>query len=295
MSGTGRNETDACPADRREPDAGGTDWMMSADRMMNADRMKYYERQLALPEIGPEGQARLMAASVLVVGAGGLGSPILYALAGAGIGRIGIVDFDTVSASNLNRQFLYTPDDIDTLKAEQARRRLSAYHPDLTVETYPDPLDLDRALTLFPGYDRIVAAVDRVGTRRIINAACCRLGRTMIDGGVRGLSGYVAEIIPGVTPCFDCLLGYAGRPLDGDGSGTPPGGAAVATGGVIGATAGVIGSLEAMLVIQSLLGLPDPLRGDLFYFEGKTMQTTRVHVERVPGCPICGGLFSPGS
>lgn len=272
-----------------------------------------YQRQLVMPEIGPAGQERLNAGRVLVIGAGGLGSPILFGLAGAGIGRIGIVDADRVSASNLNRQFLYTPADCGCLKAEVARDRIVAYHPDLQIEAYPETLDESRAMRWFSDYDLVVGAVDNNKTRRIINAACCRLSLPWVDGGIQGFSGYAALIIPGKTPCFDCLFGLSGMPMpDADHHADPgadpesdPGRIVIQERdapkihepdkkrpGVLGVTAGVIGSLEATLAIAYLLGLPDPLNGELFYYFGKQMTTSRIRIERSSDCPVCGGLFS---
>jgi len=243
----------------------------------------FYQRQIEMPEIGTAGQERLHAGRVLVIGAGGLGSPILFGLAGAGVGRIGIVDADRVSASNLNRQYLYTPADCDSLKAEVARDRIAQFHPDLQVEAFPEMLDELSAQQMFLNYDLIVGAVDNNKTRRIINAVCCRLGLPWIDGGIQGFSGYATLIIPGKTPCFDCLFGLSCIPR-------PTKERPV----VLGVTAGVIGSLEANLAIMYLLGLPDPLNGDLFFYYGKRMSTSCIHVERSPDCPACGHLFSAG-
>lgn len=281
----------------------------------------FYQRQLVMPEIGTAGQERLHAGRVLVVGAGGLGSPILFGLAGAGVGRIGIIDADRVSASNLNRQYLYTPADCGSLKAEVARGRIAAYHPDLKVEAFPEKLDETHAMQRFSDYDLIIGAVDNNQTRRIINAACCRLGLPWIDGGIQGFSGYAAMIVPGKTPCFDCLFGLSGLPLPiGDPNVDPKADLKAnlkvnlkadsvetviqkrnASGiqepdkerpGVLGVTAGVIGSWEANLAIAYLLGLPDPLNGELLYYFGKRMVTSRIRIERTPDCPVCGSLFS---
>ncbi len=264
-------------------------------RPNNPVRDAYYERQISMPEIGAEGQSRLGAGRVLVIGAGGLASPLLFALAGAGVGRIGILDSDYVSVSNLNRQFLYTPADIGLLKAEQARKRLAEYHPDLLIESFSQRLDLTQALDLFKSYDVIVGAVDNNRTRRIINAACCELDKTWIDGGINGFSAYVTQIIPGQTACFDCLFGFSGLPLPQEEDSAEPKAviesSETQTTGVIGATAGVIGSIEATLAILHLLGLPAPLRNEIFYYYGRQMTSDRIRVERTPACPICGSLF----
>lgn len=239
----------------------------------------YYVRQVILPDIGPEGQARLSRARVLVIGAGGLGSPLLMALAGAGVGTITVLDQDTVSPSNLNRQFLYTAADIGKPKATLARERLQAYHPDLVIEARAESLTEALARDMFPAQDLIVAAVDNRETRQLINRICYELGKPWIDGGVRGFSGYAAAFEPGLTPCYDCCfdLGPAGPKKAAEPS------------GAIGATASVIGSLEANLVIIRLLGLPDPLGGQLLLYHGRTLDFTHLAIEKRDDCPICGG------
>ncbi|NLC84117.1 MAG: HesA/MoeB/ThiF family protein [Ruminococcaceae bacterium] len=284
--------------------------------MQVPERAEIYARQLCLPEVGQAGQARLGRSSVLVIGAGGLGSPLLFNLAGAGIGRIGVIDADTVSASDLNRQHLYTPADIGLQKAEQAKKRLQSFHPDLEFEAYTATLDLRLALELFPAFDLIVGAVDNNPTRRLINAACCQLGKTWIDGGVSGFSGYAVRIVPGLTPCFDCYFGFAGLPLptalpeadktadanhsqqaDACNYGANTGGntSGVKTGdntvGIIGATAGVTGSIEAALAIFSLLELQTPLKDEIIYYFSKDMTMNRVKVAREQSCPVCAHLF----
>ncbi len=255
--------------------------------MQTPELAEIYARQLSLPEIGPAGQARLGRSSVLVIGAGGLGSPLLFNLAGAGIGRIGILDADTISASNLNRQFLYTPADIGLQKAAQAKQRLQSFHPDLEFEAFPAALDLRLALELFPSFDLIVGAVDNNPTRRLINTACCQLGKTWIDGGVSGFSGYAVQIIPGLTPCFDCYFGFAGLPLPTSDVKTT----GANTVGIIGPTAGVTGSIEAALAIFSLLELQTPLKDEIIYYFSKDMTMNRVKVAREQSCPVCAHLF----
>ena len=247
--------------------------------------LQFYARQMVLPQIGLAGQLRLHQASVLVIGAGGLGSPLLFNLAGAGIGRLGVVDVDVVGASNLNRQFLYTAADLGQSKAILAGQRLQAYHPDLTIEVYPDWLNLDLARDLFGHYDLVIAAVDNQATRRLINHVCCELGKPLIDGGIRGFSGYVTMIEPGKTPCFDCLFGYADLPWDApERSGrTPP--------GALGATASVIASQEATLAVLYLLGYSNPLAGTILHYHGLTMDFRRITIERTPDCQACGALF----
>lgn len=251
--------------------------------------LNFYERQLGLPEIGTAGQARLKESAVLVIGAGGLGSPVLFSLAGAGVGRIGIVDVDTIAASNLNRQFLYTVADIGQPKAEVAGARLRAYHPDLVIEPYCLRLNKAQALDLFPKFDLIVACVDNKATRRLINQGCHQLAKPLVDGGIRGFAGYCTLIEPGVTPCFDCLFGLSGlaeRSTDQ----LPP---KLSPLFALGATASVIGSLQATLVLLKLLGQANPVAGEILEYHGRCLAFDRIKIERDPLCPVCGGLFSP--
>lgn len=240
-----------------------------------------YSRQISLPEIGQAGQALLSQKKVLVVGAGGLGSPVLFALAGAGIGHITIVDMDTVSESNLNRQFLYREADLGRSKAIVAAERLLAYHPDLSVDAVREELTEYNAPEWIRSHDLTVAAVDNSRSRLLINKYCCKYGRTMIDGGVRELSGYAAVIEPGRTPCYHCLFGIDKKTPVKD----PP--------GVLGSIAGTIGSLEATLTLLILLGLENPLAGELLYFHAKKMSFDRLKIERDPDCPHCAALW-PG-
>ena len=250
--------------------------------MLPEDVFDRYQRQTGLPEIGLTGQRRLAGSSVLVVGAGGLGSPLLFALAGAGIGRIGICDPDEVSLSNLNRQFLYTPADLGRPKLERAIVRLQAYNPDICWQALVGPLDEQSAGAWLPEYDLVLAAVDNQATRQILNRACCARRQRLVDGGVRGFSGYLLSVNPGQSACYSCVFGPAETKADQAASRKP--------GGTLGATAGVIGNLEANLAIRLLLGLPDPLAGRLLVYHGSDSHCERIEIQRAPGCPACGHL-----
>lgn len=237
-----------------------------------------YARQVILPEIGPVGQARLAAARVLVVGAGGLGSAVLYGLAGAGVGHLSIMDPDRVSPSNLNRQFLYQDQDVGRLKVEMASERLRAYHPDISLWLSPAMLDEQLAGELVSQHDLIISAVDSRAARLLLNEACCRHGKPLVDGGVNGLAGYLAIIEPGKTPCCRCLFG-----ADSDSSLQPA--------GVLGAVAATIGSLQATAAVLLLLGCSNPLEQEVLYLDGRTMVFDRVRFCRDPDCPDCGNLL----
>ena len=234
--------------------------------------LERYRRQLAIPEIGEEGQHKLAASSVLVVGAGGLGGPLLYALAGAGVGRLVVVDGDTVSLSNLNRQFLFDQADLGRSKAEAAARRLSAFNPDLRVEGVEAWLDEKTGMNLLADCQLAVAAVDNLPARLALNAACAQKNIPLVNGGVEGWYGSVMAVEFGKTPCLACC--YAGTaPEEG--------------GQALGAVTGAVASLMASVTIQMLLG-HNPIPGELLLYDGKRLELDRVPVERGTGCPVCG-------
>ena len=232
--------------------------------------LERYRRQMNIPEIGEGGQRKLAASSVLVVGAGGLGGPLLYALAGAGVGRLVVADGDIVSLSNLNRQFLFAQDDLGRPKAEAAARRLSAFNPEITVEGKQLQLEEQNASELLAGCQLAVAAVDNLPARLALNAACAKGKILLVNGGVEGWYGSVQAVEFGKTPCLACC--YAGTaPVEG--------GQALGT--------GAVASLMASVALQMLLG-HNPIPGELLFYDGKGMTLDKVPVERSPGCPVCG-------
>lgn len=234
--------------------------------------LERYRRQLSIPEIGEGGQRKLAASSVLVVGAGGLGGPLLYALAGAGVGRLVVADGDIVSLSNLNRQFLFEQADLGRPKAEAAARRLSAFNPEITVEGKQLQLEEQNASKLLAGCQLAVAAVDNLPARLALNAACAQARIPLVNGGVEGWYGSVQAVEFGKTPCLACC--YAGTaPEEG--------------GQALGAVTGAVASLMASVTIQMLLG-HNPIPGELLFYDGKGMTLDKVPVERSPGCPVCG-------
>ena len=234
--------------------------------------LERYRRQLAIPEIGEEGQRKLAASSVLVVGAGGLGGPLLYALAGAGVGRLVIVDGDTVSLSNLNRQFLFDQADLGRRKAEGAAGRLSAFNRDLRVEGVEAWLDEKTGMELLADCQLAVAAVDNLPGRLALNAACAQNNIPLVNGGVEGWYGSVMAVEFGKTPCLACC--YAGT--------TPEEG-----GQALGAVTGAVASLMATVALQMLLG-HNPIPEEMLLYDGKRLELDRVPVERSTGCPVCG-------
>ena len=241
--------------------------------MMDAAR---YSRQLPIPEIGQAGQERLFASAALVVGCGGLGTSVLYALASAGVGTIGFVDGDRVSLSDLNRQFLYTEADIGRNKTEAALMRLSAYNKDLTYRPVQAELTEENALALIAGYDVVVLAVDSLAARLTANRACIERRIPLVNGGVDGFSGAVSAVMPESSACLACLYGGAAEPSWRARAFAP--------------VVSVIGSLEAQLALLLLLGQPDPLSGRLLSFDGRTLQFEAHPVYRDPRCPVCGAV-----
>lgn len=236
--------------------------------------LERYRRQMAIPEIGIEGQNKLAASSVLVVGAGGLGGPLLYALAGAGVGRLVVVDGDTVSLSNLNRQFLFDQADPGRPKAEAAARRLSAFNPDLRVEGVEAWLDEKKGAELLADCQLAVAAVDNLPARLALNAACARKNIPLVNGGVEGWYGSVMAVEFGKTPCLACC--YAGTAPEKGGQ-------------ALGAVTGAVASLMATVALQMLLG-HNPIQGEILLYDGRRLELDRVPVERGQGCPVCAKL-----
>ncbi|MEW5763284.1 MAG: HesA/MoeB/ThiF family protein [Bacillota bacterium] len=233
-----------------------------------------YDRNLALPGFGGAGQARLAAARVLVVGAGGLGSAVLYYLAAAGVGAIGIVEGDTVTLPNLQRQILYATADLGRAKAEAARERLLALNPEIHVEVAGTRLDEKTAPGLVAAYDLVVDATDNIPARLALNAACVAAGKPWVHGAVCTYTGQVTTFVPG-GPCYCCLYRFPkpqARPLRG----------------VLGPVPGAVGALQAAEVIKYLTGLGELLVGRLLVLEVLPARCAVFTYERNPSCPVCG-------
>jgi len=226
-----------------------------------------------LPQIGPAGQARLSGASALVVGAGGLGAALLYCLAGAGVGRIGIIDGDIVSESNLNRQFLFTAADLGREKALAAAERLRALNPEIQYEPQCLRVTEQNAPALVAGWDIAILAVDSIGARLAVNRACCKAGTPLLCGGVEGFSGLIQIVEPGVTPCLECLYSNAAQET-----------AEVAS---LGAAVAVVSSLLADAALLLLLGLPNPLKNDLLCIDCESLAFERAEITRRKDCAAC--------
>ena len=233
-----------------------------------------YERQTLLPEIGEAGQRKLLASSALVVGCGGLGSTLLYCLCGMGVGRIGFCDGDVVSRSNLNRQFVHGVSDIGRNKAQSAYEKLSMFAPELTLEPYGFYLTVENAGEIVSRYDVVVLAVDSLPARLTVNRACVQAGKPLIDGGIHGLRGTLLTVRPGRTACLACLYGEKHPPMKKIPSFAP--------------VVSCISALEAQSAANVLLDLPNPTDGRLLLFDGASLTTEFVSIDRRTGCPIFG-------
>jgi sulfur-carrier protein adenylyltransferase/sulfurtransferase len=246
--------------------------------LSNAE-VERYSRHLILPEVGIEGQRRLKAGRVLCVGAGGLGSPAALYLAAAGVGTIGIIDFDAVDASNLQRQILHGTPDVGRSKLQSARDRLSALNPEVRIETHETALTSKNALALFRDYDVILDGTDNFATRYLVNDACVLLGKPNAYGSIFRFEGQASVFATKNGPCYRCL--YPEPP--------PPGLVpSCAEGGVLGVLPGVIGTIQATESIKLLLGGGSTLIGRLLLYDAWNMRFRELKLRRDPACPVCG-------
>ena len=241
---------------------------------------KRYKRHVMLPEIGAEGQKRLAESRVLVVGAGGLGSPVCLYLAAAGIGTIGIADFDTVDLSNLQRQVLYRECDVGRPKAEAAAERLLERNSRLMVECCPEGLTEENADSMISRYDVIVDATDNFHTRYLLNDAAVRQGKPVVYGAICEFSGQVTVFSP-EGPCLRCL--NPEQPAKGEGPNA-------ADYGVLGVLPGMIGCIQAEEVLKLLLGFGEALTGRMLFLDTKTMTFDEMELRKNPRCPVCGQI-----
>jgi adenylyltransferase/sulfurtransferase len=246
---------------------------------LDAEEVLRYSRQLVMPELGVAGQRRLKAGRVLLVGAGGLGSPAAMYLAAAGIGHLGLVDFDTVDASNLHRQLLYGSSDVGRRKLEAARERLSAVNPHTDVETYETRLTSANALEIMRGYDVVVDGTDNFATRYLTNDACVLLGKPNVYGSIFRFEGQASVFaVPG-GPCYRCLFREPPPP------GLVP---TCAEGGVLGVLPGLVGMIQATEALKLVLGSGEPLVGRLLLVDALTMRFRTLQLRPDPTCPACG-------
>ncbi len=245
---------------------------------LSPEELERYSRQLVLEGWGEEQQLRLRDASVLVVGAGALGSPVALYLAGAGVGRLGMLDDDTVELSNLHRQPLHATPEVGASKAHGAVAKLQQLNPEVMVEPYQVRLDAGNAEGLVLGHDLVVDCSDSFATRYAVNAACCRAGIWLVEGGIVGLTGMVMSIRPGASACYRCAFGEA-----------PPSAPTCAEAGVLGPAAGVVGSLQALEAMKLLGGLDGALLDAFLQIDLADATFLRVATRRRDDCPDCGG------
>jgi molybdopterin-synthase adenylyltransferase len=241
--------------------------------------MERYSRQLVLPEWSEHAQLGLRDAGVLVIGAGGLGTPVALHLAGAGVGRLGIADADAVELSNLHRQHLHFTPDLGMPKAESAAAKLRFLNPEIVVEPYQVHVGPENVAALVETQDLVVDCSDSFATRYAVNAACCAAGIPLVEGGVVGWSGLVMTIWPGASACYRCAFPVA--PTDAP---------SCAEAGVLGPAAGVIGSLQALEALKLLSGAHPPLTNAFLQIDLATLDVLRVNIERRPDCPDCADL-----
>lgn len=255
-----------------------------ADLNLSATQLDRYARQLVLDDVGPAGQQALLSGSALVVGAGGLGSPILQYLAAAGVGRLGIVDDDTVERSNLQRQTIHSEADIGRPKVESAADFINGLNPDVTVESHQQRVDRENVSRLIESYDVIIDASDNFRTRYLLNDACVLATTPLVHGAVYQFEGQITAFVGG-QPCYRCLFPEA-----------PPDGAVpnCATAGVLGVVPGTIGTMQATEAIKQLLSTGDSLAGRLVYYDALDFSVETVTLQPDPDCPICANPTADG-
>ncbi len=260
----------------------GRPW--SQPQGLSSEQRIRYSRHLLLPEVGEPGQSRLLGSSVLLVGAGGLGSPAALYLAAAGVGTIGIVDYDRVDASNLQRQVLHNVDRLGMAKVESARETLSALNPDVKILTYNERLSADNVLDIMSGFDVVLDGGDNFPTRYLVNDASLHLRVPVVHGSIFRFEGQASVFSPYVGPCYRCLFPEPPPPE------LAP---SCAEAGVLGVLPGIIGSIEAMEAIKMLLDLGDPLVGRLLVYDALEEEFSTVNVGRDPACPACSDPARP--
>jgi adenylyltransferase/sulfurtransferase len=238
-----------------------------------------YSRHLIMPEVGMEGQKRLRASGVLLIGAGGLGSPLGLYLAAAGIGRIGLVDFDVVDFSNLQRQILHGTSDVGRPKLHSARDRLQAINPDVQLDLYETRLTSANAMAIVKPYDIVIDGTDNFATRYLVNDACVLLKKPNVYGSIFRFDGQASVFYPPAGPCYRCL--YPEPPPPGE---VP----SCAEGGVLGILPGLVGCIQATEAVKLILGQGEPLIGRLLLYDALRMSFQEFKVRRNPRCPLCG-------
>ena len=241
-------------------------------------QVRRYSRHIIMPQVGSAGQRRLLDSRVLIIGAGGLGSPVAIYLALAGIGTLGIVDYDVVDVTNLQRQILHHDADIGRSKVESARETLLAYNPDLEVVPYEEPITSENAMEMMAGFDVVVSGADNFAARYLINDAAYLSGKPLVDGSILMFDGRATTYMPG-HGCYRCV--FPDPPPPGE---VPN----CSEAGVLGMLPGMVGSIQAAETVKVILGTGEPLVGRLLLIDALDMDFREVKVRRDPDCPLCG-------
>ena len=254
----------------------GYKWV--ADRQFTQEQITRYARHFTLPEVGEAGQAKLLDAKVLCVGAGGLGSPVALYLAAAGVGTIGIADHDTVDMSNLQRQILHTNDRVGMPKVESAQLTLNALNPDVNIVQFKERLSSENVMRIMDGFDIVVNGCDNFPTRYLINDACIMAKKTLVDGSIFQFEGQVTVVDPTEGPCYRCLFPEP----------PPPGMApSCAEAGVLGVLPGLVGCVQALEVIKIILDAGKPLVGRMMHFDTLSSEIRVLKLRKDPDCLVC--------
>jgi len=246
---------------------------------LTKDEVERFSRHLILPDVGRVGQERLKAASVLIIGTGGLGSPLALYLAAAGVGRLGLVDYDVVDESNLQRQIIHGISTVGMSKLDSAEKRLRDLNPHIQIDKYNVPLMSDNALEIMAPYDVIVDGTDNFPTRYLVNDASVKLGKPNVYGSIFRFEGQVSVFWAAHGPCYRCMFPEPPPP------GLVPN---CAEGGVLGVLPGTIGTLQATEVIKLIVGTGEPLIGKMLLYDAQEMEFTKIRVRKDPNCPVCG-------
>jgi adenylyltransferase/sulfurtransferase len=264
-----------------EPDVAGAARVHSDETLpeLTNDEVLRYSRHLMLPEVGIEGQRKLKSARVLIVGAGGLGSPLALYLSAAGVGQLGLVDFDVVDVTNLQRQLLHGTRDVGRPKLASARERIADVNPHVHLATYDTRLTRENALEIVGDYDLVVDGTDNFATRYLVNDACVLLGKPNVYGSIFRFEGQASVFATADGPCYRCLFREPPPP------GLVP---SCAEGGVLGVLPGLVGTIQASEAIKVVLGIGDTLVGRLLLVDALRMQFRAVRLRRDPDCPACG-------
>jgi molybdopterin-synthase adenylyltransferase len=250
------------------------------------EQIERYSRHIILPEVGAEGQSKLLESKVFMIGAGGLGSPVAYYLAAAGVGTIGIADADEVDMSNLQRQIIHNEQRVGMPKVESARETIRALNPDVKVVTYNYRVDADNIRDIIRDYDLVIDGCDNFPTRFLVNDACFFENKTLVSGAMFRFEGQVATFKPNEDaegPCYRCL--YPEPPP----AGLVP---SCSEAGILGALAGAVGTIQAVEAVKELLGIGDSLSGRLMTFDALRMEWKKLRLRKDPACPLCSAQAS---